>query len=204
MKNVFLILLFLVAACKKKQEPPSALLPDFPNEIGDHWRYRYNPGSGPFIYIDVDIVGTRIMPDGQSAKIWLYKYLSYTDTTFVVSDGQVAKIYGNIYSSIPPPYYEIMHYSFPLQVGTIYAYPVPAYYRDTSKVLENSPLTVPAGTFNNTFKISKTREYIVNSWTSDTIWFAPTVGMIKSKIGEYDLGPAALNGIWELTEYSLH
>lgn len=202
MKKAFIILLFFIAACKKHKEQP-AILSDFPNEIGDHWRYRYIYSPSQIFYLDVDIIGTRIMPDGQSAKIWLYKYLSYTDTTFVVSDGQVAKIYGNIYYSIPPPYYEIMHYSFPLQVGTVYAYPVPAFYRDTSKVLENLSLTVPAGTFNNTFKISKTRGYIVNSWTNDTIWFAPTVGMIKSRIGEYNLGPAAFNGIWELTEYSL-
>jgi len=204
MKNVFIILLFLVSACKKKQEPASVMLPDFPNEIGDHWRYRYQPFSGPTYYLDVDIIGTRIMPDGQLAKIWLYNSTIYgSDTSFVVFDVQVAKFYGSIYSSIPPPYYEIMHYSFPLQVGTFYAYPVPLYLRDSSKVLGNSPLTVPAGTFNNTFKISKIRPYVVNTWTHDTIWFSPTVGMTKWVVAEYDLGPAGFNGIWELIEYSL-
>src|SRR5258705_6774168 len=139
MKNVFLILLFLVAACKKKQEPASALLPDFPNEIGDHWRYRYQPFSGPTYYMDVDIVGTRVLPDGQLSKIWVYNSNIYgLDTNYVVFDGQVAKFYGSIYFNPTLPFYEIMHYSFPLQIGTFYAYPVPLYLRDTSKVLGNS------------------------------------------------------------------
>jgi hypothetical protein len=201
MKNVFIILLLLIAACKKKQEP--ALLPDFPNETGDHWRYKYTNQPGAISYIDVDIIGTRIMPDGQSARIWVYNSAYGPDTNFVVIDGQVAKVYGDIYWSVTPPFYEIRHYEFPLQVGAFYAYPVPPIYRDSSKVAENSPVTVPAGTFNNTFKISKTRGYTFNSWTQDTIWYTPNIGMTKCKIGEYNLGPAALNGVWELTEYNL-
>jgi hypothetical protein len=146
------------------------------------------------------------MPDGQLAKVWVYNNTIYgSDTNFVVFDGQVAKFYGGIYPYPNPPstYYEIMHFSFPLQVGTFYAYPVPGYYHDTSKVLNNSPLTVPAGTFNNTFKISKNRFGVPNTWTRDTIWFSPTVGITKWILNEWDSGPAALDGIWQLTEYSL-
>ena len=74
---------------------------------------------------------------------------------------------------------------------------------DTTKVLANSTLTVPAGTFENTFELSKKRNYVVNAWTNNQIWFTPTVGMTKLNQGEFNLGPVIGNGIWQLANYSL-
>jgi hypothetical protein len=74
---------------------------------------------------------------------------------------------------------------------------------DTTKVLNESSLTVPAGTFENTFQLSKRIGYVVNSYTKDSIWLTPTIGMSKFYQDQFSLGPIPGNGIWELSSYNL-
>ena len=194
----FLTIFIVFTSCRKHNLIVTSAA--FPNEIGNHWRYEYN--STPASFIDVDIVGSRLLPDGQLANTWVYKYAGYTDTNYVVSDEFLARIYVNPCWTCPSPMlFEKMRYIFPLHVGNIWYTGFPS--GDTTKVLANSTLTVPAGTFENTFELSKKRNYVVNAWTNNQIWFTPTVGMTKLNQGEFNLGPVIGNGIWQLANYSL-
>lgn len=198
-----LISFTIISSCKKKvddlvkQVDNVITFSEFPNEVGNHWRYDYKPFNGPTGFIDVDIIGTSSLPGGQAAKIWVYKTLNYTDTNFVVFDGQTATIYRRSNRGSTSPFYRKTHYLFPLQIGNVWVSQL-----DSIRVFANSTLTVPAGTFENTFELSK-RGQGPNIMTRDTIWFTPHTGMTKLKQIEIDLGLVPLNGIWELLEYSL-
>lgn len=206
-KQIFTVILIVIAAissCTKENHPPANIISEFPNEIGNHWRYLYTWGFAIIQRdtIDVEIVGTRAMPNGQTAKVWAYKY-SYNnypiryDTNFVVVDSQVVKIYLYGYGS----YYEKKRYKLPLTVGNIWT--IPQNYKDTTWVLGNNAVTVPAGTFANSYKLRHERKYIVNSWTNNDVWLSPQVGVVKFFQEEYNLGGVGGNGLWELISYTV-
>ena len=197
------VLLLSILSCRKSNTSgPSST---FPNTIGDHWRYNYTP-TPTFPptpgYIDVDIVGEGVLPDGELAKIWAYKILSYTDTTYVVADEQVVKIFDK-----PCPGctlympYERMRYQLPLQTGNFWY--TNARFGDTTRVLAEYAVTVPAGSFENTFELLKKQNYVTNSWENNQVWFSPTIGLVKLNQVEWSIGPLLGNGLWELESYSL-
>lgn len=201
---ITLISFTIISSCQKQFDDVITKVDDvitfseFPNEVGNHWRYEYKPDSGPTGYIDVDIIGTTPLPGGLLAKIWAYKILTYSDTNFVIFDGQTATIYRRSNSGSTSPFYRKTHYIFPLQIGNVWVSQL-----DSIRVFANSTLTVPAGIFKNTFELSK-RGQGPNILTRDTIWFTPHVGMTKLKQIELDLGPVLGNGIWELANYRLN
>jgi len=207
MKKYFLILAISILAftsCRNDNitNYKSASTFTFPNTIGNHWHYKYSEGGKAISYIDVDIIGQGKLPDGQNAKIWVYKILNYTDTTYVVSDNSLVKIYDEpCWPCTTQMPYERQRYLLPLKTGNIWF--SNASYGDTTKVITQSSLTVPAGTFENTYELSKTRGYVTNSSTSNRIWLTPNVGLTKLEQSEINLGPVLGNGIWELDNYSL-
>ena len=203
-------LLVLIISCSKEnnQTPNTSSNQTFPNDVGNHWVYNYNDGlgnSGQYIY--VDIVGkTTIL--GQSATIWTTtlqdasntKFL--IDSSYVVVDNEKAVFYAPpCLTCTPQPVYEKRRYVFPLEVGNNWFTSIP--WGDTTKVLNENSLTVPAGTFKNTFQLSKTIGYVTNSFTKDSIWLTPNIGMAKYYQDEYSLGPIPGNGTWELASYNL-
>ncbi|WP_298299611.1 hypothetical protein [Hydrotalea sp.] len=205
----FFLLIFMVS-CSKENNSPSNTSSNqqFPDKVGNHWVYKYNDGSNSEQYIFVDIVGTGILPDGQNVTIWTStlqdatnrKYL--LDSSFVVVDEQKGVFYGvpclTCTTQMPD---EKRRYIFPLQVNNKWF--TDKFFGDTTKVLNESSLTVPAGTFDSTFELSKTVGYVVNSFTKDTIWLTPNIGMTKFYQNEYSLGQLPGNGIWELLSYQL-
>lgn len=204
MKQCFLIsvlIFFTFSSCKK--EVVTSASAEFPNTVGNHWRYQYTVSGQPSSYIDVNIIGQATLPDGQNAKIWVYKILSYTDTAYVVSNGQTITFYNKpcLTCTVKMPF-ERMRYILPMQTGNIWFTNAP--YGDTTKVLTLSTLTIPAGVFENTYELSKKRGNVTNSWTSNQIWFTPNVGLTKLIQGEFNLGPTIGNGLWELISYSLN
>jgi hypothetical protein len=204
---IFIILISLVAitSCRNENNPAANTVLEFPNEIGDHWRYLYtwNSVNVQRDTIDVDIIGTLTLPSGQLAKVWAYKfkynnYPMFNDTSYVVVDSQLVKVYLHYYGST---YYEKKRYKLPLTVGNIWT--IPQNYKDTTWVLGNNAVTVPAGTFANTYQLRQERKYIVNSWTNNDMWLSPQVGLVKFYQEEYNLGGVRGNGLWELISYSV-
>ena len=134
--------------------------------------------------------------------IWVYKILSNTDTVIVTSNNDSVTVYENYCSTCPnSTLYTRMKYFLPLQTGIIWFSNF--IWGDTTKVLNNNSLTVPAGTFTNTFELSKKIGYVVNTKTNNEIWFTPNVGLTKLNQNEYNLGPVLGNGLWELDSYNV-
>lgn len=189
-----------IYSCKKDNPGLVFSSKTFPNDIGDHWRYKYTYNGQNNSYIDVDIINQKTLPNGQSALVWVYKILSNTDTVLVTSNNDSTIIYENFCSTCPnPTLYVRMKYFFPLQTGNIWFGDF--IWGDTTKVLNNNSLTVPAGTYTNTFELSKKIGYVVNSVTKNEIWFTPNVGLTKLNQYELNLGPVLGNGLWELDNY---
>lgn len=202
-----ILLILLLTACQKSANTPSAEF--FPNQIGDHWVYKYSLTRLPEIdtgLIYVDIVGQTTLPNGEKAKIWATRFSSdpnQIDTSYVASDASRVKIYdGGIClpctTRMPG---ERRRYNFPLVVNKEWYSALS--FGDTTKVLSELNLSTPAGNFKNTFQLSKTIGYAVNSYTLDTILLSPNIGMTKFIQEEYSLGPFPGNGIWKLAGYSL-
>jgi len=177
--------------------------------VGNHWVYKYDDADGNGKqFIIIDIVGRTTIQSGISATIWTttlqdasnQKYL--IDSSYVVVDNERAVFYAPpCLTCTPQPLYEKRRYVFPLQVGNLWY--THEFFGDTTKVLNENSLIVPAGTFKNTFQLSKTIGYITNSFTKDSIWLTPNIGMTKYYQNEYSLGPYPGNGTWELATYNL-
>jgi hypothetical protein len=207
MNKYFLPVLFIcfTIACHKSSAPASNTV--FPNQIGNHWLYKYSPSGNPVTdtaTIQVRIVGQTILPDGESAKIWVTSYSNapnYPDTSLVVDSANVVKIYfNNICPNCTNKMPELRkRYNFPLQVSDEWI----SNLNDTTSVLDKLSLQVPAGNFPNTFQLSKTVGYVTNSFTKDTIFITPNVGVTKYFQDEFSLGPFPGNGLWVLASYEL-
>jgi hypothetical protein len=207
MNKCFLLLLVVgfTIACHKSGVPAQNMV--FPNQIGDHWVYAYSPSGDPAAdtgTIEVNVIGQTILPDGEPAKIWVTSYSgvpSYPDTSLVVSSTSTVTIYFNnicpICSDHMPT--ERKRYNFPLQVSDEWIYNL----SDTTRILDELSIQVPAGDFPHTFQLSKTVGYAVNSFTRDTIFLTPAVGVTKYFQDEYSLGPFPGNGLWQLASYQL-
>lgn len=212
MKSYLVLFLpLLIISCNKENNtlPNISSHQIFPHEVGNHWVYRYDDGySNGAQYIYVDIVGIGTLSTGENATIWTTtlqdatnnKYL--IDSSFVVVDDQKAVFYAApCRTCIAQMFDEKRRYNFPLQVGNKWY--TDKLFGDTTKVLNESSFTVPAGTFENTFQLSKTVGFVVNSFTRDSIWLTANIGMIKYYQNEYSLGQIPGNGIWKLSNYNL-
>jgi hypothetical protein len=176
---------------------------EFPNKVGNHWHYKYTYGAPSPGSIDVDIIGQGTLPDGERSTIWVYRILSYTDTCYVVSNGNTVVFYNNpCLRCTPQMPSERMRYIFPLQTGNFWFNT--AYYGDTTKVLLETTLSVPAGSFEHTFELNRIKGHSFNSWASNLIWFTPNIGFTKLDQEEFSLGPVLGNGVWELDSYTLN
>jgi hypothetical protein len=206
MRKVSLILLVIsLNACHKNNNTHSG--ETFPNQVGDHWVYKYSPITKPetdTATINVDIIGQITLPDGESANIWTTKYSNgpYVDTSLVVSAASAVKIYYNNICKICAVQMpdERRRYDLPLTVGNKWFTTI---WHDTTRVLAELNLQVPAGVFNNTFELSKTLGPVTNAWDLDTIYLTPNIGMTRFIQQEFSLGPFPGNGIWELADYKL-
>src|SRR4051794_40109636 len=60
----------------------------FPNTVGDKWIYNvYDSANVKMDEVSVEITGTTILPKGEHATIWIYKYPDHIDTNFVFQSG---------------------------------------------------------------------------------------------------------------------
>jgi hypothetical protein len=208
MKFYFIFFLLLLTACTQENNQTASSNQIFPNEVGDQWVYKYDVGfSNSEQYIYVDIVGKTTL-QGHSVTIWNTtvqdasnrKYL--IDSSYVLVDNEKAVFYAPpCLTCTPQPLYEKRKYIFPLEVGNKWFTSVT--WGDTTKVLSKEDVTVPAGTFHNTYKLSKIIGYVYETYTRDSIWLTPKIGMTRRFQNEFRTAPVPGNGIWELTSYNL-
>lgn len=202
MKVLRLVLALVLISCNKERRDSG--FENFPNKQGNHWSYQYRNGrNGNGQTITIDVTGTSVLPDGSHAQIWLIRLEEHViDCTYVVSSAHQVIFYD-------PPCWtctqkmpaERKRFVFPLYPGAFWTTNVP--YGDTTRVLSKGPVSVPAGTFPGSYQLSKSVGYATNSYTKDTIWFTPGIGISRYFQNEFNLGPVAGNGLWELKSYSL-
>lgn len=194
------ILILLLSSCRLFNAHHNPFVEDFPNRIGDSWTYKYTEGNGNQQYIKVRIVGQDTLHNGEKAKIWQYKYPNFMDSVWVTSNDSEAVFYNKPCCNRMP--IQRLRLLFPLNVGNSWHTDAP--YGDTTRVMDESTITVPAGTFRNVYRISKTMGYVTNSWTKDTLWYKNKVGIIRKSQAEFSLGSLPGNGTWELQSYVIH
>ena len=191
------IIIVLFSSCRLFNTHHNPFVEDFPNRIGDSWTYKYTEGNGSQHDIEVKIVGQGKLPNGQIAKIWQYKYPGFTDSVWVMSNDTEAIFYNKPCCTTMP--LQRLRLVFPLNVGNSWHTDAP--YGDTTRVWNQSTISVPAGTFQNVYGISKTVGYVTNSWTKDTLWYKNKIGIVRKSQSEFSLGPLPGNGTWELRSY---
>jgi hypothetical protein len=201
---LFLILVLIIGCSKDKDNNPnSSSFDNIPNSVGDYWKYHILSSNGESLgYLDVQIISRTLLPNGNPLTTWVYAYPSFTDTIYkVLSDTSFDE-----YASYPVSNertIQVMRYELPMNVGNKYAIN-PSVYADSVKVVSDSILTVPAGSFDHSLKHDFIgTHYIGNYWNNSVYWFTPTIGNTKFLISVFNLGPDKHNGIYELVEYRL-
>lgn len=174
-----LLLSLLGASCKKNHAP--AVITNFPQATATRWTYAvYDSLHGYPDTQTVIISGDTTLQDGRSAKTVIAYFASSIDTTrsFVSEDAVHAIFYindqGKDYNKI---------YLFPLKVGASW---LGENVLDTSKVVSNQNIQVPAGNF-STYLIH--RNYAVtNTAITETEWYTAGVGVVQRTYYERNIG----------------
>jgi len=130
--------------------------------------------------LQVSIMGTTHYSDGTPATIWKWIWPENmnqkafgTDTTYVIVKGDSILIspYLHVYSNGTKLIDHI--YIFPLQAGQVWRHDA-----DSSQVVSEDSLTVPAGSFGGVYRIHTTGGG-PNYFLDRNIWFKPGVGIIQ-------------------------
>ncbi len=198
----FIVLLSILNfSCKKREVQADGY---FPNEPGYHWTYRWIADRSEGT-IEVKILDSKKLAGGEVAKGWQYIYKngleSYVDTVWVVSSDKDVSIYNDLDMSDSSQFStERLHYILPLEVGNRWY--ANLFQGDTTRVLNQETVSVPAGSFSNVFRISKNVGFAANAGVQDTIYFKKNIGVVKFCQHEFNLGPVPGNGVWELVDYN--
>ena len=200
MKKIGRLILFLIgiilysvfSSCQQPTSPdtkPKSYTSEFPSTVGSYWKYVVYDSSfssgGQFdsVYTDsflVKLNDVKTISDTQSIETYLYIYSDTTDTVIVdIRPNKV--IMNNAFRSFSSTYLVTIsgYYIFPLKVNNGWGktYPLGG---DTSYVIGESTLTVPAGVFSNVFHIHRSNFQIgpVSQFNIDS-WYVSKVGFIQ-------------------------
>jgi hypothetical protein len=177
----------------------------FPNRVGDHWRYKRMEQGNKASYLDVDVIDSMELPNGEIAHIWVYHYPDGIDTNYVSSQKGEVKIYSSYFNYCNPctgimPL-EKMKYVFPLSVGKTWT--VDREYGDTIKVINQTELNINNISYPDTYILINNRNESVrigNFLNRDTIFFTPYIGVVKFIKRDNYSGSLYQNGTWALEE----
>ncbi len=207
LKYIPALAVIYLTACNKNHDKYISEI--FPNQVGDHWTYIYrtSPAGTDTSVVNVDIIGSTFLPDGELASIWVTRISNapfYHDTSLVVANLFGVRIFNNriCRTCLDKGPGELGRYALPLKVNNKWFTHFPS--GDTTRVLSELSVQVPAGTFDHTFQVSRTIGYSTNSFTNDTMFITPHIGMTKFIKREFDLGTVPGDGIWELSDYHLN
>ena len=213
---LFTMLVVLIASCQNSIQPDTSISNQyFPNKVGDSWTYTvadtaYNShpslssNSSKIVTgtLRVSIINSTKLPDGTSATVWRTvwppevsparppwnvdtAYVAISGDSVLVSDGL---IYLSTCQCRKPQIANI--YILPFQTGKNWHLGP-----DSSRVVSEDTLNVPAGTFNKVYRISS-GEGTVNSYLRQDEWFKPGVGLVQKMV--------SFNGTyytWKLVDY---
>lgn len=196
MRYLFLILILSVAfiCCKKDSSQIENIKGSeyFPNTVGDYWKYKYIDSlNNSTSFVTINIVDNKTLPNGQVAKVWVYKFTNYVDTNYVYQTGDTV-IFLNVYLQI------VNTYITPLALNNKWEN---SFLFDSIEVKEQRTFILNKKNFDNSFLLNE-RGYGFNYSITRVEWFCPNIGMLTKTRKEYNLAPSD-NSYWELVEYQL-
>ncbi len=191
---LFFFIILTSQNCKKHNEP-ILYNTEFPNNIGTFWKYKvYDSISTINDTLTITIVGTTNLNDGKVVTIWQNKYqtrIPNTDTSYIYSGSEGIYFYFN---KTIQSLYKI--YKFPLTIGN---YWLGNYVKDTIKVTSKSSINTLAGSFSETYTLTRTARFFPNGSLFEQELFKPNIGLLTSlqinNSGSYS------NENWELFSY---
>ncbi len=200
MRYINLILIFsaFFIGCSKdsnqiqNQNENTNAIEYFPNTVGDYWKYKYVDSlNNTSSYVDVNIVDNKILPNGQTAKIWLFAFPDHIDTNYVYQISDTVRFL-NVYFDI------INTYVIPLIKNNKWKN---SFLFDSIEVTDQQTFILNKKNFDSSFLLNE-HGYSFNYWIIRTEWFYPNVGMLTKNRKEYNLGWVD-DSFWELVEYKL-
>ncbi|MEO8772169.1 MAG: hypothetical protein ABI402_18865 [Ferruginibacter sp.] len=198
MKYLFLIvpLSIFLFSCKKNstQKANTSSAAYFPNTVGDFWKYKVIDSlTNSYSFVEVNIIGTQLLPTGNTANVWTFAYSTHVDTNFVYQSGDTINFLESNSLRVLETYFN------PLILNN--AWPKTSYYLDSIKVIEQGPFAFSNLNFENAFLL-KEQGAGPNYYISKIEWFCPNIGMLTKVKKEFDLSPVE-STYWELVEYQL-
>jgi len=197
--NFYLLCLCtLFVSCQKDivTDHTNASAEYFPNSVGNYWRYKYvDSVSSTIQMVDVNITGSIVLPGGQNAKIWTYRFPDHVDSNYVF---QV----GNTVSIMDKGLTVLNSYIIPLQLNNAWK-TTPDYRYDSIQVIGNASYVLNGHHFENSFLLSR-NGYLPNHYWSGNEWLCPNIGMItKRERSFFTIANEARSAYWELVSYDL-
>lgn len=173
----------------------------FPNSIGNEWIYEiYDSNANTWDTVNVKIIGTAIMADGEEAKAWMYTY-KYGSGSGNIDYFREADSLVYWYSS-PLVSNPELRYVFPLEYGKCWENRGSITY-DSSCVIWDGPISVPAGEFAEAFEIRREDIRFGVSYFSNT-WYVPEIGVAIAIYRGGVVGPGSeQKSEWYLIDYAL-
>ena len=201
----FIFCLFLIFSCEKDKNPTSAGNGriEFPMDIGSSWIYSiideaYNSytGSTEITYdtVDVKIINSTILPNGNKAFIWQYKFRDSSDSIFV------SQSFDTLYFYYDKKYLNIKFgLVFPLKQNKEWQLSTSDY-----KVFLKDTLNSPVGLFTEVFQIKEYSVRVGNTAGYNEYFIVPQIGIVKYKY-EIFTTVSEINhkSVWQLLFYQI-
>ena len=159
----------------------------FPNTIGTSWTYAIFDSLGRQADTAVvTVAGQTIHAHYGPVTAWRTTYRNRTDSQYVRISGDTMTIYEDN---------DARSYIFPLSVGQQWS---GLFLVDTSTVTQRGNICVPAGTFQNGFKVESTVRGF-NIRYRKSVWLVPRVGIVDIQVTFVGIGLETTT--WTLLTY---
>lgn len=164
-------------------------LQDFPNTLGTSWTYgTFDSLTRQTDTAVVTVSGHTILPNTKSVTVWQTAYRSRTDSQYVSVSGDTVTVY---YRS------DVTVYVFPFHVGQGWKGPSG---NDSNMVTQRGTISVPAGSFQNGFRIQRALSGL-NVRKQSSVWLVPLIGIVD--VHQTTVGFEFENTTWRLLAYHI-
>ena len=194
MNVILLVIILFITSCNKDHTSPN--FSDFPATVGTNWKYVVYDSIHN--YADTQIVvisGETTLNNGRAAKIVKSYFIFNSDTTYTYLVEDASKV---IFYTDKEGYDYNKIYVYPLKIG---AWWQGENILDTSKVISNEGITVPACSF-STYTVSRNYK-VTNMAVRENEWYCPGVGVVQRNYFTRNIGFIS-NKTFSLLSYNIY
>ena len=200
-----LFCLFFIFSCQKDKNPISAENGEieFPMNIGSNWKYSVtdtiihtHPVSMEILYdkVDVKIIDSKVLSNGNKAMIWQYNYRNTIDSIFV------SQSFDTLYFYNDDKYLNIQFgIIFPLELNKKWQLSTSDY-----KVFIKDTLYTSIGLFTDVFQLKEYSVRVGNTTGYNEYFIVPQIGIVRYKYGIFTtLSEINHNSEWKILSYNI-